>query len=33
VGAGDDHLILNDAARGLDGINFKVRWRWGQFEG
>jgi len=32
-GPGDDHLILNDAARGLDGLSFKLRWRWGQFEG
>ena len=32
-GPGSDHLILNDAARGVDGLSFKLHWRWGQFEG
>jgi hypothetical protein len=30
-GPGDDHLLLNYAARGIDQISFKVRWNWGRF--
>lgn len=30
-GPGDDHLILNQGARGLDQISFRIRWKWGEF--
>ncbi len=30
-GAGDDHLLLNYAQRGIDQISFRVRWEWGDF--
>lgn len=30
-GPGEDHLLLNHAARGLDQLYFRVHWRWGNF--
>ena len=30
-GPGDDHLLLNYGARGLDQISVRVRWTWGEF--
>lgn len=30
-GPGDDHLLLNQQARGLDQISFQIRWKWGEF--
>ncbi|TKJ42290.1 hypothetical protein CEE37_01020 [candidate division LCP-89 bacterium B3_LCP] len=30
-GPGEDHLLLNHSARGLDQISFRVRWEWGEF--
>jgi hypothetical protein len=32
-GPGDDHLLLNDAPRGLDQIRFVWKWKWGRFQG
>lgn len=28
---GEDHLLLNHSARGLDQISFRIHWRWGAF--
>ncbi|MCX6640806.1 MAG: hypothetical protein NTW14_10040 [bacterium] len=30
-GPGEDHLLLNDAPRGMDQISFRIGWRWGSF--
>lgn len=32
-GPGAEHLLLNDAPRGLDQIRFVWKWRWGRFQG